>query len=205
MGGHTLCLPPQGWLRSSGPLVLSQGTTPRDTGPHSAGSAPPGFSGGGRAFQSCPPLVLLVCMSPALAVTYPPRVGHCPLIPGFRAASLVWEAGSRRWKGHPFSSQGPREDFLYVDSLWVSVANVIVNVVLFSFFLHGSADPWTESAGKRARSRGTCTPGWAGRGQPLRGVVLTVLSLQGRAGFAGFPVSILGGLGGGAWGLPTLG
>ena len=151
MGGHTLCLAPQGWFRSSGLLVLSQGTTPRDTGPNSAGSAPPGFSGGGRALQSCPPLVLLVCMSPALAVTCHPRVGHCPLIPGFRATSLVWEAGSQRWKGHPFSSQGPLEDFLYADSLWVSTANVIVNVVLFSFFLHGSADPWTESAGERAR------------------------------------------------------
>ena len=30
---------PQGWLWSSGPPILSHGTTPRDTGPHSAGSA----------------------------------------------------------------------------------------------------------------------------------------------------------------------
>lgn len=131
MGGHTLCLAPQGWLRSSGPPVLPGGTSPRDTGPHSAGSAPPGFSGGDRAFQSCPLLMLFVCMSPAPVVTFPRRVGPCPLIPGSRAASLVWEAGSQRWKGHPFSSQGPREDFLYADSLWVSVANVIINVVLF--------------------------------------------------------------------------
>lgn len=39
MGGHTLCLAPQGWLRSSGPPVLPHGTTPRDMRSHSADSA----------------------------------------------------------------------------------------------------------------------------------------------------------------------
>lgn len=87
--------------------------------------------GPSRAAPHCPLLVQFVCMSHAPAVTCPPRVGHCPPAPGSRAVSLVREAGSRRWKGLHFSSRGPWEDFLYADTLWVSVANVIVNVVLF--------------------------------------------------------------------------
>lgn len=59
MGGHMLCLAPQGWLRSSGPPVLPHGTTPSDTGPHSAGSS--GLLGWRSGLPELPPAAPCSC------------------------------------------------------------------------------------------------------------------------------------------------
>lgn len=59
MGGHMLCLAPQGWLQSSGPPVLPHGTTPSDTGPHSAGSS--GLLGWRSGLPELPPTAPCSC------------------------------------------------------------------------------------------------------------------------------------------------
>lgn len=92
MGGHMLCLAPQGWLQSSGPPVLPHGTTPSDTGPHSAGSS--GLLGWRSGLPELPPTAPCSC---SLSACHMLLLCHVP--PGWGTVPRPQGPGQFLWCG----------------------------------------------------------------------------------------------------------